>query len=394
MVVFARHSLPRTWIAFVILSAITSTIIGYWPPHIASPWPTVALVSWLLTALVVFEAREIRSHRAIGAMIVMTVVLISIVTFAPRINGFSLNDKLLPPTPAASQTPTTKEDAIKKANDILQKNGWKPGEYVLDTVDKSKDKSTPGQGAFTQQNVQSATDMIAFLKSGTDSANTLLNKIKSDNGDTTETVLDAANWIAVQPDKAFKYPGNTSYKSGTIINAGSRDGLNGDIFMLFISPDPSKVTGTAVRGACANPQITVPTPTPAPVPVVTPVPTPPVTVVVPTPKPPVTIYPGGGGHHPYTPPLVAKDPSQDPAAKGNAPVGGGSNQDPSPGVYNPPGSGPAAVTQPPVAPRVNPAVITTPVVVTPDPTPAPVAEVAAPTPATPATGYSAPPGGQ
>lgn len=391
MAVFARHSLPRTWIAFVILSAITSTIIGYWPPHIASPWPTVALISWLLTALVVFEAREIRSHRAIGAMIVMTVVLISIVTFAPRINGFSLNDKLLPPTPVTSQTTISKEDAMKKADQLLQQNNWKPGDYILEAVDKSKDKSTPGQGAFSQQNKKAADDMISFLKLTSASSSKLTETLISSTGGTKDETLDPINWVVVQSMISFKYTGNTMINSnGKVVNVGQRDGSAGDIMMIFISPSTGKAV--FVRGACANPQTSVPTPAPAPtpVPVVTPVPTPPVTVVVPTPTPPGD----DGGHHPYTPPLVAKDPSQDPVAKGNAPVGGGSNQDPNPGVYNPPGSGPAAVTQPPVALRVNPVVITTPVVVTPDPTPAPVAEVAAPTPAAPATGYSAPPGGQ
>lgn len=121
MVVFARHSLPRTWIAFVILSAIIFTIINYWPPHIASPWPMVALVIWLITALVVFEAREIRSHRAIGAMIIMTIVLITIAMFAPKISSFSLQDK---PSPSTQTVTTPTYTTWKMSNSDYGNNRW------------------------------------------------------------------------------------------------------------------------------------------------------------------------------------------------------------------------------------------------------------------------------
>jgi len=109
------------------------------------------------------------------------------------------------------------------------------------------------------------------------------------------------------------------------------------------------------------------------------------------PKPPTTpsCPPGTTG----TPPncLEAKIPSQDPAPRGNAPVGGGTNADPGPGVYVPP----AQMVQPPAAPRVNPAPpAPAPAVVVPvpDPAPAPAPEPAAPAPAAPATGTSCAPG--
>lgn len=96
-------------------------------------------------------------------------------------------------------------------------------------------------------------------------------------------------------------------------------------------------------------------------------------------------------------PVCKDSPSKDPAAQGNAPVGGGTNLDPGPGAYIPP----ASMVRPPAAPRVNPPppVVTTPgrtpappVGSTPDPAPAPVPEPAAPVPTAPATGTSCAPG--
>ena len=70
----------------------------------------------------------------------------------------------------------------------------------------------------------------------------------------------------------------------------------------------------------------------------------------------------------------AKDPSLDPAARGNAPIGGGHNDTNGPGTYIPPGG----MIQPPATARVNPptpaAPVAPPVGSTPDPAPAPPKE--------------------
>lgn len=117
--------------------------------------------------------------------------------------------------------------------------------------------------------------------------------------------------------------------------------------------------------------------TPKPTPKSTPMPTP---VKVCPPNQPFGTWP------------VCKDaPSNDPAPRGNAPVGGGTNVDPGPGTYVPP----ASMTRPPAAPRVNPpppVATTPPVGSTPDPAPAPAPEPSAPVPADPATGTSCAPG--
>jgi len=99
-----------------------------------------------------------------------------------------------------------------------------------------------------------------------------------------------------------------------------------------------------------------------------------------------------------TPPVVPpgptdeKDPSLDPAPRGNAPEGGGRNQDSGPGTYIPP----TEMDQPPATPYMAPAapepvVSPAPVGPTPDPAPAPpVGSTPDPTPE-PAPEISAPP---
>jgi hypothetical protein len=86
--------------------------------------------------------------------------------------------------------------------------------------------------------------------------------------------------------------------------------------------------------------------------------------------------------------LARKIASQDPAAQGNAPVGGGKNQNPGPGkkTSKPAKPGPTPRTNPPT-PSVSPTTI--PGGSTPDPAPTPNPEPSAPTPTNP--GGSAPP---
>lgn len=106
-----RHiPLPLTWILFAILSAYCmfyAAYIGYWlRPHIASPWPIVALVVWLLAAVIVVEAREIRPRRTIITMLIMTIILISIGAFAPQVKTNSL--KVYPVTSITTSAQTWK----------------------------------------------------------------------------------------------------------------------------------------------------------------------------------------------------------------------------------------------------------------------------------------------
>lgn len=94
---------------------------------------------------------------------------------------------------------------------------------------------------------------------------------------------------------------------------------------------------------------------------------PPGSTVPPTPPTgPPTTTPGCPPGWTGTPPLCKDPASDDPAARGNAPIGGGRNADPGPGVQQPYTPNPTTPYTPPPAPTVQP---TQPPVVTQQPQP-------------------------
>ena len=240
-------------------------------------------------------------------------------------------------TTEPTATPTlTKEEALAQANKILAEAGWKPDQYTITAVDASKDKSTSGAGAFGEK-VTDIKGLQAYLKSGTAKSKALLQNLVNIYGkNRLDKILNQESYIAVQSLIEFMYTGNTIYKNGATVAVGPKDGNNGDIFFLLIIDGKE----TAIRGACVNPQVVLPTP---------------------------------------------KDPKQDPVAKGNAPVGGGLNEDPGPGSTPLPASATSPTTNyqptlqpPPTGARINP-------------TPPPP-ELGAPTELDPETGRVSPPG--
>jgi len=317
---------------------------------------TIGASFWLLIAACVvafFLSRLWFVRFAFAAAIMAAIVLVvALLVTIPGNNSITPISEATTPTvnPTTTVNPTIKDQADK----ALLANGWKPGQYLLgESVDESKDKSTTGSGAFTQKGIKTPTEMVTFLKSSKSSANALLASIMDGSGATKEEVLSDSNWIAVQSLVPFRYPGNSMFVNGKVVNTGHRDGAAEDIFMLFISSSTGKVV--AVRSACANPQAFIPTPTPPPS------------------------------------KNEAKDPSQDPFPRGNAPTGGGKNLDSGPGTYIPP----TGMVHPPASPRVNPPApkpTAPPAGSKPDPTPAPAPEPTAPTPDAPAIGYSPAPG--
>lgn len=223
---------------------------------------------------------------------------------------------------------------MAKAGQILLAEGWESGSFTVGTVDLSKDKSTAGQGAYNEQGARSPAEIVGFLKSGSSNANELLNQIKSGDTDaTTNQILDPENWIAVQSLVSFNYKGNTYLNDGTNANAGTKDGHEGEIFLMFINPTTGKAT--YVRGACANPQTVAPV-------IVTKTDTITNTIVEYRDKIVNVPYEVVKWKTKYITKYVyihdkdkgkGKDPTLDPYAQGNAPIGGGQNEDPGPGTY-------------------------------------------------------------
>ena len=293
-------------------------------------------------------------------------IIIFIATLIPA-TPQKTSDNSSPVSSTTSPTPT------ERVNQKLKDNGWGDGTFVLGTVDESKDKSTTGDLGFNQEGSKSLLGMSTFLGSGKDSAEALIKELSDTTSASREEVLDIKNWVIIQSLIDFKYPGNTSYKNGKVIGAGSRNGSKGDIFFAFVAPNGQIMF---VRGACGNPQ-----------------------TIIPKPNQPTSSSTTSSK-------LTPKDPSQDPAAQGNASVGGGKNQDPGPGTYIPPES----MARPPSTARSNPAApaATTSSATTgtsssstttsrassstSSKTTTPPPESQAPTQSDPATGYSPPPG--
>ncbi len=194
------------------------------------------------------------------------VVAVFIAATAIFVTMLFLNNKTTNDT-AVSASETQRQ----RADQILQDAGWTAGTYTLE-VDVSQDTSTSGDGAFSAEAVRTPDEMSEFLQGNSDSAKSILSSISETTGNTEEEILNSDNWIAVQSMVDFVYPGNTSFADGTVTGAGERQGKAGDIFLLYLpvidQSDYDLATATtkanslavAVRAACANPQVILPTP--------------------------------------------------------------------------------------------------------------------------------------
>ena len=249
----------------------------------------------------------------------------------------------------------TKEDIMKQT---LINAGWPEDSFTIlssNTIGDFRpdvDPSSAGEGRFAPGDINYPEEMIEFLSSDSRSSEAVLNFIANETGATREEIIDVENWLSIQSWIPFTYPENTAFVYGEVKTADKRSGEAGEIFLAYVNITDDKVIILVMRGVCGNPQIGIP-------------------------------VPGGG--------LEAKDASQDPAARGNAPQGGGPNQNPGPGEYDPNPTQPSEENrvdpEPPApTPPKDPGIIY-------DPTPAPPPERGAPTPSNPAEGEAPVEGG-
>lgn len=252
MVKIARRPLPRTWTTFVILSAILSIIIGYWPPHIASPWPIVALVIWLVAGLVVLEAREIRSRRAIGTMIIMTIVLIGIAMFAPKIVGFPLQDKPSPSTPAIT---TSTHTTWKMEPSDYGNNRW-----FANGLAEIKDSKTNAEAALAAnawlEKVKTDPNLLAgavkYLLARDTDKTTLVDKDGWATDKAAQLVSELELTLGQAKVVAADAP-STGYNSGvennTVVGSATA-GINGDRKAVQVTLPDGEVIW--IMGRCGN----------------------------------------------------------------------------------------------------------------------------------------------
>jgi len=265
------------------------------------------------------------------------------------------------PSDSASPTPTETitaapegldEDKLAKSFAHEFKNlGFRPGEVSVGTVDWEKNPIDHRQGAFGD-GVKSQAELTEFLNSdtprGTAARQHILNAVpKSEH----ERVLNGENFIPVQYNVNIQYGGNATWVNDKLVRGGKVVAEDGDVFYVFVGEDYKIYWDASVRSDCENPGANKP---PRPV------------------RPP----PGGGcvrncnpqppcihNCHPQPPKCVeipgngvvdcggGKDPSQDPAAQGNAPQGGGHNDTNGPGSPNPSPTFPSTPHTNPPAPQ-------------------------------------------
>lgn len=202
-------------------------------------------------------------------------------------NGNGNNSEIAANT-AVETVVSENSNALTIAEQTLSDAGWSRENYRLGMeVVESDDTSLNGSGDFSNEELHSPQAMVTWLNSGTDGAEAAIASLSAATGAERADVLDQNNWVAVQPLTSFNYPGNTGFLNGQVTSVGNGAGNAFDIFLLFCYQQNAEDTATAdttasvvaVRGACGNIQLSVPTP-------VTPEPTP-------------------------TPGLTPKDPTQD-----------------------------------------------------------------------------------
>lgn len=237
-----------------------------------------------------------------------------------------------------------------------------------------------------------STDAIAkWLSSGTPEANTAKDRVVSaikaagKNDKEVNRALTGAGYIPLQLKGESQIMGGSYFVDGKFhLEDKWRQSQAGDIYWLYMTADGILVPDATLRADCGNvgaKQIRI------------------VKINIP-PAPPVGQKPGeekcppGTVLQPNGECLTPKNPAEDPAPQGNAPVGGGRNDTSGPGVFIPPAEmtrPPAVQPPPPAAPAPQPAPVTQPapgggtvVVPAPNPNPAGPRPTATPEPAAPA----------
>ncbi len=173
--------------------------------------------------------------------------------------GIRLSRNNIDNTQTQPTTDSTTSSTINYVVAAMHAASWKDEEFRLDEeVKPEQDSSTGGSLAFSDKNLRSTEDVIAFLQSKSAASLVVIEEAIASIGTTETKLLDIQNWHAVQATVPFTYPKNTSYLNGAMQESGIKRGAAGDIFMIFSDRDTKKMF--FLRGACANPVIVIPVP--------------------------------------------------------------------------------------------------------------------------------------
>ena len=168
-------------------------------------------------------------------------------------------------------------DKVEVAKQAMIAQGFQPSEFVVganqvnwNAPEANERSATASFSSVTPTNAKA---LVKELSSGTEQAKAAVDTLKEESSATKEELLTPKNWIPVQFKVASSWDGNTAYRNGDAVSAGTRTSSSGDVVWLFVHPKKCK-PGTPVidivtahRAGCGNPQTALPrpvTPTPPP----------------------------------------------------------------------------------------------------------------------------------
>lgn len=267
---------------------------------------------------------------------------------------------------AVAGTGCNKGDVVSLA---MLGQGFKSEEFVMgDQIDWSApEANSRGSAAFDTSTPTTAQALVDKLAATDDKSVAALNALLLQSGAPREQLLDPGNWTAVQWLVPVDMPGNTAYRDGASVSAGTRHSKVGDVGWYFVKPDkcrqvtdgsiPPHDAIVLVRAGCKNLQTAPVVPARPSQPASAPVTTTPNRPTTPTTTCPSTICKGP----------ASSAPPGDPGSGGSPGNGGAEN----------PGNTGYTPTDPPPTPRVPPAPTPTSIVTLP-PTTTPITPITAP----------------
>lgn len=164
------------------------------------------------------------------------------------------------------------------ATNAMLAQGFTQSEFVVgaDQINWSEPEANErGSASFATATPTTAKALVEELRSDTDQAEAALSALIDESGTNKSELLKPENWTAVQFKVSSAWDGNTAYRNGDAVSAGTRTSSSGDVVWLFIKPAvcvkatagkiPAVEAVVAHRAGCGNPQTELPRPvTPAP----------------------------------------------------------------------------------------------------------------------------------
>lgn len=214
---------------------------------------------------------EKRSWVSLGLLVLMFIALL--VTGLSVATG--ITSKASAKTPV-SATNTCGNPQTAVANMLVSK-GFQPGQFVIGDGNFNLNlpaAQSAAPGKFSQQPLDTKTELVSFLKSGSPSSKALLTQVEGQASASQAQALDPNNWVGFQIYVPSNWNGNTSFVNGQVVSAGTRVDPAGDIGWVLVNSSgchqgsQSSVSYKIgiVRGGCGNHEVVLPTPPPPPPP--------------------------------------------------------------------------------------------------------------------------------